>query len=308
MCCVIADSPLPPGSDCRIMPQISSIVDRTMASIRNDMSATQGNDTPTTQSQSQLSQLPGGPLRQDIYNPTIQASARSESNTPSSMVNGTDLESVHRTATIGNPSYYDAPIVTSDAVYPQLGYADLSQPTAPTSRTSTHSIHSSYMNATDQNPHQYMYATGAAASAAAAQMSHHNTPDNSPVSATHNPMVPYSTPSVAAPTSHSHSTTGGDWVTPTGHGITSVQPHASQGGNPWHEWANAIALVDPSSQDRFSANALLTLNAGHGGPGGTSGAGLGIGGPEVEVAVTGVPSDHAGQWPMLIYNPNVSGT
>lgn len=87
-------------------------------------------------------------------------------------------------------------------------------------------------------------------------------------------------------------------MTPSGHGINTVQHqhHVPNGGNTWHDWTNAIAVMDPSSQDRYSANALLTLNAGQRGH-------------DAAVAVPSVPHDHAAaQWPMVIYHPNVSGT
>lgn len=89
-------------------------------------------------------------------------------------------------------------------------------------------------------------------------------------------------------------------MTPPGNGINTVQHqhHVPNGADTWHDWTNAIAVMDPSSQDRYSANALLTLNN----AGQRGGHDTGVG------AVPGVPHDHAAaQWPLLIYNPNVSG-
>lgn len=76
------------------------------------------------------------------------------------------------------------------------------------------------------------------------------------------------------------------------------------GGNPWHDWTAAIA----DSQERYSANALLTLGGGSGagrpgdhvegvGPSdalSAAAASLGIG--------LGVNSTHTGQWPLLLFH------
>lgn len=106
----------------------------------------------------------------------------------------------------------------------------------------------------------------------------------------------------------------------TGGPATSWLAAVPSSGNPWNEWPGA-AMVDPASQDRYSANALLTLGAAPGqrGPGDASGGGAGGGGPGAgggagpEMGVGGHPSmpagQHAGgqQWPMLLFHPSVSG-
>lgn len=89
----------------------------------------------------------------------------------------------------------------------------------------------------------------------------------------------------------------------TANGMPTVQ-HVPNGANPWHEWTSAIAIgVPPSSQDRYNANALLTLGSeqrGSGDPGGGGGSG-----PHSAVSVPA----QGGQWSMMMtyHNPNQSG-
>lgn len=292
------------GPDSRMMSQISSVVDRTMASIEQDMGTRRNSNAPTVQAQLQPPQLSSGPIKPHAYGSTIQIQPRrSASSTPNPIANETGPLSVHRTASMANPSYYHGPITTANAAYPHMGYADSGEPVGPTSTTGTSSIQSSYIPVTEGTPPQYIYTASAAATAAAVQLNHHSTPGNptpQPVTTTHNPMVSYSPQTAAAPHPHPntqpHHPGGGNWMTPAGHGVNTdqTQHQIPNGANTWHEWTSAIAVMDPSSQDRYSANALLTLNAGQRGH-------------DAGVAVPGVPHDHAAEWPMAIYNPNVSG-
>lgn len=85
-----------------------------------------------------------------------------------------------------------------------------------------------------------------------------------------------------------------------------TQQVMASGGNPWNVWTAAIA----DSQDRYSANALLTL-------GGTPHRGLGPGGhpdtsaTDLNAGVSlGQGDPHPSQWPLLVFhdgNGAVSG-
>lgn len=78
--------------------------------------------------------------------------------------------------------------------------------------------------------------------------------------------------------------------------------------NPWHSWTAAIA----DTQDRYSANALLTLGAGGGG-----GAGAGRGQVITPIMTDeGIPLQpgpdmtmvtHASQWPLTMFDHNHHG-
>ncbi|KAI0127113.1 hypothetical protein BJ170DRAFT_596672 [Xylariales sp. AK1849] len=82
----------------------------------------------------------------------------------------------------------------------------------------------------------------------------------------------------------------------------------ASGGNTWHDWTAAV--VD--SQDRYSANALMSLGAGtrtgsdvNDGPANTAEMGMGVG-----MNGTGVPTAGNMQWPLLLFHDGtgVGGT
>ncbi|KAK7703477.1 hypothetical protein SLS64_009147 [Diaporthe eres] len=99
-------------------------------------------------------------------------------------------------------------------------------------------------------------------------------------------------------------------------GGPAAVPQVPNGANPWHEWTSAIAMGVPpsSSQDRYNANALLTLGSSEqrgsgdpgGGPGGPGGGAAGGAGPHGAVSV---PGAQGGQWSMMMtyHNPNHAG-
>lgn len=305
------------------MPQISSVIDRTVASIENDLgsrrnSNSTSNNTPVSQFASHPQHNLPVAVKQEGFGSAAhrRPSLRSNSTTPSSMVNGTEQLSIHRAPSMANASYYNAPMTTPTTAYPQMGYADLTQSALSTPTSASSSMQSSYIPAVTEESahHQYLYTTSAAASAAAAQMNH-TPPGNSP-QATHNPMVAYNNPqqTAAAQTHHQHQqqqAPAAAWMNGgpgAANGMPTV-PQVPNGANPWHEWTSAIAMgVPPSSQDRYNANALLTLGSeqrGSGDPGGGGGGGSGAG-PHSAVSV---PGAQGGQWSMMMtyHNPNHAG-
>lgn len=192
---------------------------------------------------------------------------------------------------VQNNPYYSPALTQINSAYSHMGYPELGSSGASPPTTSAVA---SYTTLADDSHHQqYLYATSAAATAS--QMVH-NTPASSPstASAPHSQMVSYTTqPPPEAPAHHQHH-----------------QPHAPGGGGQWmpvhgektwNEWTTA--MVDPSTQDRYSANALLTLGGGQRGPGDSGSGEMGVGGPAVQ-------QEHSSQqqWPLLIYHPpNASG-
>lgn len=209
-----------------------------------------------------------------------------------------------------NASYYNSPMSATSTGYAQMGY-DLAQSALSTPTSASSSMQSSYIPAVTEESahHQYLYTTSAAASAAASQMNH--TPPGTSPQTSHNPMVGYSNPQqTAAAQTHQHQ----QQAAPTGW-MNGVPPAANamavpNGTNPWHEWTSAIAMgVPPSSQDRYNANALLTLGSeqrGSGDPGGGGGGGGSGPGPHATVSV---PGAQGGQWSMMMtyHNPNHTG-
>lgn len=301
------------------MPQITNVINRTVASIESDLGSRRNsnsnnhintnNSTPTSQFATHPQHNLNMAIKQEGFGSTgsRRPSLRSNSTTPSSMVNATEQLSIHRAPGMANTPYYNPSMTTPTGGYPQMGYADLAQSGISTPTSASSSMQSSYMPAVTGEPaHQYMYATTAAAAAAAAQMTH--TPPGHSPQATHNPMVSYNNAQQAAAASQTHhhqQQAQAGWMStgPGGapNGMPTV-PQVPNGGNPWpNEWTSAIAMgVAPPSQDRYGTNALMPLGSeqrGSGDPGGGGGTGGGA-----------VPAQ-GGQWSMMMayHNPNHTG-
>ncbi|KAH8755355.1 hypothetical protein F5883DRAFT_469305 [Diaporthe sp. PMI_573] len=293
------------GPDSRLMPQIMSVIDRTVASIENDLGARRGSNsnTNTNANSTPVSQFATHPqhnltmtVKQEGFGSAAsrRPSLRSNSTTPSSMVNETEQLSIHRAPGMANNPYYNPSMTAPTAGYPQMEYADLTQPAISTPASASSSMQSSYMPAvTRESAHQYLYTTTAAA-AAAAQMTH--TPPGHSPRATHNPIVSYNNAQQAAAatqTHHHQQQASAGWMN-TGPGAPNCMPTVPQvpkGATPWPEWTIAIPIgVTPSSQDRYSANALMPLGSEQRGSGDPGGGGAGGG---------AVPAQ-GGQWSIMM--------
>lgn len=302
------------------MPQITSVIDRTVVSIETDLGTRRNSNSNTNTNSTSASQFGTHPqhgltvaIKQEGFGSAAhrRPSLRSNSTTPSSMVNATEQLSIHRAPGMANAPYYNPSMTAPTAAYSQMGYADLTQSTLSTPTSASTSMQSSYMPAvTGDSAHQYIYTTSAAASASAAAQMNHTPPGNSP-QATHNPMVGYNNAQQAAAANQTHhhqqqAQTG--WMN-TGPGAPNgmaTVPQVPSGANPWPEWTGAIEMgVPPSSQDRYSANALMQLGSeqrGSGDPGGGTGGGASA---HATVSV----SAQGGQWSMMMAynNPNHTG-
>lgn len=303
------------------------MIDRTVASIENDLgtgrdsnSNTNSSNTPASQFSSHAQHNLTVAVKQEGFGSAAhrRPSLRSNSTTPSSMVNVTEQLPIHRAPGMANASYYNTSMSAPSTAYSQMGY-DLTQSALSTPTSASSSMQSSYIPAVTEESahHQYLYTTSAAASAAAAQMNH-TPPGNSPqaVTAPHNPMVAYNNPqqTAAGQTHQQHQQQApSGWM----NGGPAVQ-QVPNGANPWHEWTSAIALgVPPSSQDRYNASALLTLGSeqrgsgdpGGGGSGPGSGGGGGGGAGPGHHATVSVPGAQGAQWSMMMtyHNPNHAG-
>lgn len=298
------------------------MIDRTVASIESDMGTRRGSSSNSNSNSSNtpVSQFASHPqhnltvaVKQEGFGSAAnrRPSLRSNTTTPNSMVNVTEQLPIHRAPGMTNASYYNTPMSATSTGYPQMGY-DLAQSALSTPTSASSSMQSSYIPAVTEESahHQYLYTTSAAGSAAASQMNH--TPPGTSPQTSHNPMVGYSNPQqTAAAQAHQHQQ---QQAAPTGW-MNGVPPAANamavpNGTNPWHEWTSAIAMgVPPSSQDRYNANALLTLGSeqrGSGDPGGGGGGGGSGPGPHATVSV---PGAQGGQWSMMMtyHNPNHTG-
>ncbi|KAJ4397840.1 hypothetical protein N0V93_002077 [Gnomoniopsis smithogilvyi] len=278
------------SADSPVVSQIAAVIDRTVASIEQDMTLQRSSHITTPQySQQQMTTRPAT-TKHDEYGSTHRRreTPRSSTGTPTPISNETDQMATQRFSGIQNTSYYSSPLTQINTAYSQMGYPELGSSAVPTPTTRAGG---SYTPLADESHHhqQYLYATAAAASAS--QMVH-NTPARSPAPGTSSHhMVGYATqPTSGPPVQHHHQphgAGGGHWMT------------VQNGGNTWNEWTNA--MVDPSTQDRYNANTLLTLGTGQRGLGDPGSSEMGVGGP-------GVPQGQSGQWPALLFHPpTVSG-
>lgn len=276
------------------MSQITAVIDRTVASIEEDMAPERSRPGSTPQYAPRRVPYRQTTIKHDNYGPsTTQTRAPDASHaTPRTSSHGTEPMASQRFSGIQNTPYYNTPLTQINTAYSQMDYPELGSSTVPTPTTSAGG---SYTPLTDESHHhqqQYLYATSVAASAS--QIVHNpSIRSPGPVTAPHGPLAGYTTqaPDGLPPQhyqDHPHST--GAW----GHWATGPN-----GGNTWNEWTHA--MVDPSTQDRYSANALLTLGAGPRGPGDHGGRDMGVDGHDV-------PQGQSGQWPGLLFHPpNVSG-
>lgn len=230
-------------------------------------------------------------VKHDDYGSTGRrhGAVRSTPSTPTPISNGSEQMATQRFGGVQSTPYYNSPLTHVNTAYSQMGYPELGGSAVPPPTTSAGG---SYAPLTDESNHhqQYLYATAAAASAS--QMIH-NRPARSPAGSGTAPhhMVGYTTQPPPGPSAQhhhqSHGAASGHWMT------------VQNGGNTWNEWTNA--MVDPSTQDRYSANTLLTLGAGQRSLGDPGGSEMGVGGPDV-------PHGQSGQWPALLFHPpNASG-
>lgn len=186
--------------------------------------------------------------------------------------NSSDSPSEQRSAgTTNGSSYYDPGLPGGSTPYPSLNYHEQGS-----------SGPASHQNGNGMAPGAvYEPANGTQYVAAVDQ-----------VSSTPNPLIAFASQA----TQHVAGQAGEDWRPQAqliGHNVT----------NTWHDWTAAIA----DSQDRYSANALLTLGSGRVGD-----AGLGQHvvehvnqGESMDIAP--VPTSQTGQWPLLLFNDGTGG-
>lgn len=246
------------GCGPRLSNEVSLIIQRTITLIEHDMGHKNG-----TTSTSQHTQTPimSNHIKQEAYD-SVPSHHQQVTSTPNGIeTTPIDASTGTRVPPADNPTFYDPSIATATTPYHHLAYAD--QGSVPAQNGNTMQSY----DPTDST--QYLYAATAAAAAAAAA-----TTAGSAHQAASNPLVAFASQA----TQHVSHQAGDEWA------------RAMAGQNTWHDWTAAMA----DSQDRYSANALLTLGNGQrsDGPGDMS-----VGGDAAVAA-----SNHGGQWPMLIFH------
>ncbi|KAK3985082.1 hypothetical protein QBC44DRAFT_251303 [Cladorrhinum sp. PSN332] len=251
--------------------EIGSIIERTIGAIEQDMGRKPLTSPDLKQRSASPYQRSSAPLKQGSINPP----------TPGS--NGTPGE-----PQMNGNAYYNHGISNSATPYPPLTYAD--QASAATGHQNGASPFDSADGAS------YLYAAASAATAASGASPN--------LDQATNPLVAFASQATQHVTVHSPE----EWRPQAAQAAQAAAAaqmlaHAAH-ANAWHDWTAAIAAgAGNNSQERFSANALLTLG-GSGRPGDDQGGGSGDG---LGVGVNVGTAAHTGQWPLLLFNPDSPG-
>ncbi len=251
------------GTGNRLAKDVSAVIEKTIGWIELDMRR-KAVSSPTQA----LIRQSGSPSQQPL------TTLKQEQNPPTPAPSGTPSE--HRSGGTNNGGpFYDSAMPNATAPYPNMQYNDQTPGGSNTPATNSGiAITAPPYDPTDTS--QFMYSATPAASAAAASTISPVTDQSTPAQ---NPLVAFASQATQHVTA-GQAGTSEDWR-------QHPQLISHSTGNTWHEWTAAIA----DSQDRYSANALLTLGSAR---------------PN-EIATTqgdvmaAAPS-HTGQWPLLLFH------
>ncbi|KAK0631322.1 hypothetical protein B0T14DRAFT_489904 [Immersiella caudata] len=250
------------GSGTRLANDVGNIIERTINWIEHDMHRKTGSPP----SQPLIKQQSASPFQQP------QAAKLGQGHQSAAAPSDASHEPRNDAGPNGG-TYYDATTGTSTSAYPPtIGYPD--QPGSAAAQPNGNGVGAAY-NSADGG--QYLYEQAPAVSSASVpSVSPVDQPTPSP-----NPLIAFASQA----TQHVAGQTGEEW-----------RPHAQllphNAGNTWQEWTAAIA----DSQDRYSANALLTLGSSQAGD-------LGVNTQHVNQGdALAAANPHAGQWPLLLFH------
>ncbi|KAJ4286626.1 hypothetical protein N0V88_007915 [Collariella sp. IMI 366227] len=258
------------GTGVRLATEMNAIIERTLNWIEQDMGRRPGSPPPV---QPSLKPEPAP------YQQPLKPNQHPE-NSYAHLSATAAVNDQQRNAGVTNGSnYYDSGVAAQATPYPSLGYGDQSgsggQQNGNQPVDSTGSA-------------QYLYATASAAAAAAAPNA---APTGEQPDPAQNPLIAFASQA----TQHVAGQAAADnW--PAQPQLMAHNPASA--ANTWQDWTAAI--VD--NQDRYSANALLTLGSGR--PGEVVGAGGVVDHINQE---DGTGTTHAGQWPLLLFHDGPGG-
>ncbi|KAK0657987.1 hypothetical protein B0T16DRAFT_70927 [Cercophora newfieldiana] len=258
------------GSGTRLATDVRAIIERTVNWIEHDMHRKP--DTPV--SQPLIKQQSASPFQQGqvIKLPPSHQQAPPPSDPSHGQRND---------APPNGGTYYDATTGASSSSYPAIGYADQGGPSAP--QPNGNIVGAAYDSAEGG---QYMYSQ-------APPVASTTVPSVAPVvdqpTSPPNPLVAFASQAAQ----HVAGQAGEEWRTHQQLLPSNLPPNLpSNGGNTWQEWTAAIA----DSQDRYSANALLTLGSSR----------------QVDIVTNtdhlnqgdtlSAANPHASQWPLLLFH------
>ncbi len=195
------------------------------------------------------------------------------SNSLAPVSGGAHANEQRKAETTNGNNYYDSGVTASTTPYPSLSYSDQSSGGA-----STHPNGNGTSESVDGA--QYLYAAASAVTAATAPNA---SAAGEQAGSEQNPLIAFASQA----TQHVAGQAADSWPAQT-----QLMAHNTAPANTWQDWTAAIA----DSQDRYSANALLTLGSGRPGDVGA--------GAVVDHVHQGdsMGAPHAGQWPLLLFH------
>jgi hypothetical protein len=231
-----------------------------------------------------MGRKPGSPAGQvpiKQQSPSYQQAVKPKQQTNNALVpggGGATTTSEQRNGGTTNGNYYDPSVTAPATPYPSLSYGDQTAGGVAVSQSSNGAVGST-------DGAQYLYA---AASAAAAATASNATAAMEQAAAAQNPLIAFASQA----TQHVAGQATDNWPAQP-----PLMAHNAPPTNTWQDWTNAIQ----DTQDRYSANALLTLNSGR--PGDVSGGGV------VDHVNQGdaMGNAHTGQWPLLLFHDGSGG-
>lgn len=262
------------GTGNRVTSEVGAVIERTINWIERDMT-----------------RPPASPARQVAIkqqSPPYQQTMSTKQPLDNALAPGGARATVSEPgnpATTNGASYYDPGIATPATSYPALNYGDQTAGAVSLGQNGT-----GVVDSTDGA--QYLYAAASAATAATAANTTAAAMEQA--AAAQNPLIAFASQA----TQHVSGQAENGWnPQPT------LLAHSGASANTWQDWTNAIQ----DTQDRYSANALLTLNSGR--PGDVSAA-SGVVNPHAPGPGDALSGAHTGQWPLLLFHDgsgNVSG-
>ncbi|KAK4149845.1 hypothetical protein C8A00DRAFT_37548 [Chaetomidium leptoderma] len=255
------------GTGNRLANEVNAVIERTINWIEQDMGRQPGPSAGQ-----------GAPKQES---PSYQQPMKSKQQIDNALVPGSAGAAVleqRNTGTTNGNSYYDPGVTAPTASYPPLGYSD-----QPGGGTNVNQNGNGTGDSADGA--QYLYAAASAATAATAS---HTTAAMEQAAAAQNPLIAFASQA----TQHVAGQAADNWPSQT-----QLMAHNTAPANTWQDWTSAIQ----DTQDRYSANALLTLNSGRPGD-------VGVGGVVDHVGQgDAMGNTHSGQWPLLLFHEGPGG-
>lgn len=221
--------------------------------------------------------------------PAVKAKQQPDSALASANAGPSASEQRNTPVTNGS-SYYGSGAAATTTSYPSLGYGD--QPSGGVNAQQNGNAINTQNTCDPADSSQYLYAAASAATGATAPSA---TAAGEQTTAVQNPLIAFASQA----TQHVAGQAAENWPSQP-----QLMAHNPVSANTWQDWTAAIA----DSQDRYSANALLTLGSGRPGDVGAGGVAGHVSNQGETIGVGSVSTSHAGQWPLLLFDGSGSSS